>query len=210
MARRNRRLIKKNLSIIGNNARAKMRLLGIVHGDGNTSYNRLLITDMSKEFHETVIIPTVMRVFGVKMNLFHDVNRNSYYSHTKKKAVYGFFTSELEVPKGAIRDKLYIPNFLKEANPTLQRAYVGGLYDAEGCVKSRQAEINFSTTSKEIYGFVGKVLKSAKIQFSTYERSRRAKREYEFYIYGTDDLKRFDELIKFTHPWKIRKLRKYI
>ncbi len=186
-----------------------MRLLGIIHGDGNTSYNRLLITDMSKEFHQMVIIPMIMRLFGVRMNLFHDVNRNSYYSHTKRRQVYDFFTNELEVPKGAIRDQLYIPNFLSNANVQLQREYIGGLYDAEGCVKTRQAEINFSTTSKEIYYFVGDVLKRSGIKFSTYERSRRAKREYEFYIYGRDELRKFDDLIKFTHPKKIRKLRKY-
>ena len=47
----------KNPSIIGNNARIKMRLLGIIHGDGNMSYGRLLITDMSREFNEGVIRP---------------------------------------------------------------------------------------------------------------------------------------------------------
>ena len=200
----------QNTLSIGSHADIKMRLLGIIHGDGNTSYKRLLITDMSEEFHKNVILPMVEKAFSVKMNIFHDVNRNSYYSHTKKKVVYGFFTDNLQVPKGAVREQLFIPKVLKEADFALQREYVGGLYDAEGCVKSRQAEINFSTTSKVIYDFVRSILVKSDIKFSIYIRQRRIKPEYEIYIYGKDDLMRFNELIKFKHPRKERELSKHI
>jgi len=196
--------------LIGKHAHIKMRLLGIIHGDGNTSRGRLNITDMSEEYHKNVLAPMFLKAFNVKMNVFHEIQRNSYSSHTKRRNVYNFFTDTLQVPKGAVRNQLFVPAFVKSASIYLQREYVGGLYDAEGSVRRRQAEIYFSITNKEIYEFVKTVLKSAQIGFSIYERHRNIKPEYEIYIYGKDDLMRFNKLIKFEHPDKIKELLKHI
>ncbi len=195
---------------IGKHAKVKMRLLGIVHGDGNMSYNRLLISDQCRKYHTTVLRPMFWKAFKVRPNIFHDRNRNSYYTHTKKVRVYGFFAENLQVPRGAIREKLFVPLFLKRGSRALQREYVGGLFDAEGSVKSRQAEINFSTTCKEIFDFVGVVLDRAKIDYSRYIRHRHVKPEYEIYIYGIDDLETFHRKIGFTHPEKIIMLKRHI
>ena len=185
------------------------RLLGLLHGDGNMSYGRVLFTDRERQHHK-VIHKLFRKVFGIRLNLFHDKRRNSYYSHTKNKAVYDYLVDELRMPRGAVRSQLSIPSFLPRLEMSLQAEYVGGLLDAEGCVKSRQAEINFSTTSKGVYIFFKKFLARAKIEYSTYERARYKNPEYEIYIYGKERLRSFSELVRFNHPLKRKRLAKFL
>ena len=119
------------------------RLLGIIHGDGNMSGSRILVTDKSKDYHN-VIKYLFEKVFGITPNLFHDKNRNSYYSHIKRKVVYMFLTEVLEVPKGSVRKNLSPASFVKKWNAELKGSYLGGLFDSEGHVSKLQAKINFS------------------------------------------------------------------
>ena len=88
------------------------RIIGIIHGDGNMSLSRIHITDKCLEYHKKILHPLFKDVFGIKLNLFHDRNRNSYYSHIKDKKVYKYLTENLEIPKGSVRKNLFIPNCL--------------------------------------------------------------------------------------------------
>lgn len=180
-------------------------LLGLMHGDGNTSGKRLLFTDKCKKFQE-VIHRVFKKIFGVQLNLFHDKNRHSYYSHTKNRLLYAFFTETLEVPKGAVRKNLKIPKFVKRFNSKLKAAYICGLFDAEGSVRKRQAQVSFYTTTKELFEFVGNFLKNKKIEFSTYTRKRGKKKEFEIHVYGRDDLARFNKFVELKHPEKRKRL----
>ena len=177
------------------------RLLGLLHGDGNMSGGRVLLTDQNKKFHVTV--RGIFRsVFGLAPNTFHDVKRNSYYTHTKSVLVYRFLTDVMEMPKGAVRQSLRVPAYMKKLGRRLQAEYVGGLFDAEGCVKKRQAELNISTTSKSVFGFLGGFLDGIGVTYSTYVRTRHRNPEYEIYIYGKDDLQKFARHVSFRHPSK--------
>ncbi len=182
------------------------RLIGWIHGDGNMSYRRILITDECLDFHQDVLRPTFARLFGVAPNIYHDRARNTFYTHLKSSILYDFMTQALEVPSGSVRNKLKVPSYIKELNLKLRSAYVGGLYDAEGHVKKRQAEIDFSTTCKDIQVTVNDVLSASGINHTLYSRSRRPNEEHEIYIYGKDDLRRFEDCIQFTHPIKKHKL----
>lgn len=184
------------------------RIIGWIHGDGNMSLRRIHITDRCEEFHET--INTVFeKVFGVRMNLFKDKNRGSFYSHLKCSLIYDYLTEVLELPRGSVRENLRLPSYFRSLEITMKEAYVGGLYDAEGHVKKRQAEIDFTTTSKELYWFVTKLLKELKIPFSTYKRHRHKNPEYEIYIYGKKNLKKFCSHIRILHPEKQKRLNKF-
>ncbi len=182
-------------------ARKLARLLGIVHGDGNASYERILITDKSKDFHE-VLRRLFIDIFQITPNLYNDKKRNTYYTHTKNKAVYWILTEKLAVNKGSIRKRIIIPGFIQKNNIIIQREYVGGLFDAEASVKKRQAEIAFSTTSENLFEFIKEILTRSGIKFSTNVRHRRKNPEYEIYIYGKTNLSIFQEKIGFTHPKK--------
>ena len=177
------------------------RLIGWIHGDGNMSYRRILISDESLGFHTTVVRETVQRLFGLKTNIFHDEGRSTYYSHLKNSVLYDFLAEVLEIPKGSVRSGLRVPGYIKRLELSLQAKYVGGLYDAEGHVKKRQAEIDFSITCEEIQAMVGATLDQLTIGLTLHARQRRSK-EFEVYIYGKDDLAKFEAQIGFTHPVK--------
>ena len=185
------------------------RLLGIIHGDGNLSCNRIVITERYKEAHE-MIANLFKKLFSVKVNLFQDKKRNSYYSHIKNKMIYKFLTEVLELPNGAIRESLKLPKFIKKISFKMQREYVGGLFDAEGWLTKRQAHIGFSMTNKEIRDFVSDILIKSKIKHTISFRNRRKNKEYEIHIYGKENLKRFQKEIGFTHYRKINQLTNHI
>ena len=187
------------------------RIVGIMHGDGNMSGRRILVTDSLKDYHIFVVQPLFMGLFNVKLNLFQDRNRNSYYSHTKNSLLYDYFTEVLEIPKGSVRSSLKLPSYIESFSDESKAAYIGGLYDSEGSIKSRQAEIDFSITCRSISDFISKFLKEQGIGISTPVRNRLGRdTEYEIRIYGRDDLKRFSEVITFLHPDKNKKLSNYL
>ena len=181
------------------------RLLGLLHGDGNMSGNRILFTDKCKPFHAK-IRALFRKEFGLTLNLFEDRLRNSCYSHTKNKVIYEFFVEVLEAPRGAVRANLRIPKFIWDWSDELKSAYVGGLFDAEGSVSKRQAEIGFYSTSEELFDFVKAFLQRSGISFSVYRRRRHKNEEFEIHVYGKDDLKRFAREVDFFHPEKKKRL----
>lgn len=63
-------------------------LLGLLHGDGNMSNGRVLFCDKNQQFHRNATHKAFTKVFGIKLNFFHDVKRNSFYSHVKNKKLY--------------------------------------------------------------------------------------------------------------------------
>ncbi len=189
--------------IVGDPSRSRKlaRLLGIIHGDGNASYGRILITDKHKNFHE-VLRGLFIDVFQITPSLYNDKKRNTFYTYTKNRMVYRIFTEKLSVNKGSVRKRITIPSFIRDNDITIQREYVGGLFDAEASVKKRQAEIAFSNTSEQLFEYVKETLTKTAIRFSTNIRHRRNTPEYEIYIYGKTNLRLFQEKIGFTHPKK--------
>ena len=164
---------------------------------------------MCLQFHEEVVQPTFRELFTVRTNIYHDEGRNSYYSHLKNSVLYDFFTEVLEIPRGSVRERLQVPGYIKNLNLPLLSAYVGGLYDAEGHVKKRQAEIDFSTTSQDVWEVVDTTLTRQNIGHSL-NRRQRSSLENEIYIYGKDDIAKFDDCVKFTHPVKMQSLSRFL
>lgn len=185
------------------------RMIGMLHGDGNMSGRRVLMTDTNRQYHKT--IHRIFRaVFGVKLNIFHDVNRNSYYSYTKSVLVYRFLTEIMELPVGPVRQNLKVPGYMKKLGIKFQAEYIGGLFDAEGCVKKRQAELNVVSTSEDVFNFVGNFLGKIGVTYSRCIRRRHLNPEYEIYIYGKDDLEKFSKYVSFKHPLKRKELERFL
>lgn len=181
------------------------RFLGILHGDGNMSQKRILITEKDKK-HVNNIVSLFKKIFAIALNIFYDKKRNSYYCHVKNSIIYRYLVEVLEVPKESIRANLKLPTYMKQLEFKFQKAYVGGLYDAEGWVTKRQAHIGLSIGSKEIRNFISDVLSKCDIRYSNAVRNRRAKREFEIHVYGKENLKKFQRRISFIHPTKIGKM----
>jgi hypothetical protein len=181
------------------------RLMGVIHGDGNMSRKRILITEKDKG-HVDTIVSLFENVFAIATNIFYDKRRNSYYCHLKNSIIYRYLVEVLEVPKESVRANLKLPTFMKQLEFVFQKAYVGGLYDAEGWVTKRQAHVGLSISNKEIRDFVSYVLDKCDIKHSVNLRNRRSKMEYEVHVYGKENLKKFQKQISFTHPTKVERM----
>jgi LAGLIDADG-like domain len=96
---------------------------------------------------------------------------------------------------------LTVPAYIRGLGLQFRAKYVGGLYDAESHVKKRQAEIDFSSTCGAIQREVGMTLGELDIGRTLSDRQRTS-REFEVYIYGKGDLRRFDTYVGYAHPVK--------
>ena len=182
------------------------RIIGIIHGDGNMSGGRIHITDKNFKYHK-IINTLFQNTFGISLNLYHDKKRNSYYSHIKNSIIYRYLTEVLEIPKGAVRKNLKIPSFIKTLNLELQAEYIAGLFDAEGHIRIRQAEIDFSTSTEDIFQLISEFLTKIQIKFSTRIRHRRKNPEFEIFIYGKNNLQKFNNFIHLKHPAKLKRIK---
>lgn len=185
------------------------RIIGIIHGDGNMSGKRIHVTDKNREYHQ-YLQKLFMKTFNIRMNLFYDEKKNTYYSHSKNSIVYKYLVEFLELPKGSVRQNLKIPSFLNELPMNLQAEYVAGIFDSESHIRKRQAEIGFTTTSKDVWVFLKKFFKKAEIKFSERIRRRRKNPEFEIFIYGKKYLKKFNKIIRLNHNHKIMILKLFL
>jgi intein/homing endonuclease len=185
------------------------RIIGIIHGDGNMSGKRIHITDQNLEYHK-FLQHLFKRTFGITLNIFHDKNRNSFYSYSKNSIVYKYLTEVLEIPTGPVRQNLRVPKFLRKLPLELQSEYVAGLFDSESHIRKRQAEIDFSTTSKDIWNFIRNYLKKIGVKFSWRIRKRRKNPEFEIFIYGKNNLKIFTQFVNLKHPEKRKRLQPFL
>ena len=189
------------------------RFIGVMQGDGNLSYNRIHITDEDPEYHLDVLHPLVRSLFNLELNIYLDKPRGSYYSHIKSSIVYRYILQCLGFSAGSVRDSLLesIPSYLYYFELFQKSHYIAGLYDAEGHIKLRQIEIDFSITSIPIGEYVSEFLDDNAINYTSDVRKRIGRLPiYEIYIYGKDDVSMFRDLVPMSHPEKIRRLRKLL
>jgi hypothetical protein len=187
------------------------RFIGIMHGDGNLSSNRILITDKNIEYHQRVLQPLFKRLFNLPLNLYHDKNRSSYYSHVKSSIIYRYLIGVLEFQAGSVRCSLQkLPSYLSKFPSKYQAYYIAGLYDSEGSIKKKQIEIDFAITSKPIWLYIQEFFNQININYSPRIRKREKwQKNYEIYIYGKDDAIKFIKNIPIVHPAKLKQLNTY-
>ena len=186
-------------------SKSLLRFLGLLHGDGNMFNKRILITEKNKDFCDK-ISQLFEKIFTIALNIFYDKNRNSYYCHVKNSVIFRYLIEVLEIPNQSVRKNISLPTYMNKLYLKFQKEYVGGLYDAEGWVTSRQAHVGLSITNKDIRDFVSEILTRCGIKHTKSFRDRRPNIEYEIHIYGKDNLKKFQKSISFTHPLKITKI----
>ena len=180
-------------------------LVGLIQGDGNISKTRILVSDSTEEFHRT-ISKCFQKQFGVNLNLFHDKNRNTFYSHTKS-AVIAYFLAEVFDMTIGKKENVLVPKLIASASLANRTAYLKGLFDAEGSVSQRQAAMYISTTSNEIAEFSFQTLAEIGVKSSVRSRQRPGRRpEYDVEVYGLNDVMKFLHNVGSDHITKANKL----
>ncbi|MFX1376465.1 MAG: LAGLIDADG family homing endonuclease [Promethearchaeota archaeon] len=189
------------------------RFIGIMHGDGNLSYRRIHITDEDPKYHRKILQPLVKNLFNLDLNLYFDENRGSYYSHVKSSVIYRYLLECLGFSPGSVRDSVLkkIPSYLYDFDSCQKSHYIAGLYDAEGHIKLRQIEVDFSITSYPIREYIVDFFDNHGLNSTPYRRERIGRSSiYEIYIYGKHDVEMFNNLIPILHPAKVERLNRLL
>ena len=117
----------------------------------------------------------------------------------------------LEFKAGLVRCSLKkLPSYLSKFTITQKTCYIAGLYDSEGSIKKRQAEIDFTITSKPIWKYIQEYLTQITINYSTRIRKREKwLNNYEIYIYGKENVRKFINNVPMLHPAKLKRFKPY-
>ncbi len=116
-------------------------LLGLLHGDGFVGKNEVTIPINGEQVEIGVRAKKQLERFGVNVGLAE--YENYFVLRVKSKQLATYFGEWLKTPKSTI----FIPEFIWKSNYDIKIAYVSGVMDADGSIKSRP--INVVTTIYE-------------------------------------------------------------
>jgi DNA-binding transcriptional regulator WhiA len=158
-------------------------LLGVIMGDGhlanpNKSYDKLTaynselrITDGHKETF-VKLSKIFEKLFDYKPNIYSELskkNRRFYRFVIRSKPMHRFFMSVCGVPTGKKYDKTDILKIVKESHLEIQRGFVMGFFDADGCVRLSQGkypEISISQLNPKILSSIIELSKEFGIRWN--------------------------------------------
>jgi len=105
-----------------------------------------------------------------------------------------------------------IPNFIL-SDMNLLSAYLQGLFDTDGCCcissKSKSGTIDFSSNKKELITSIKRILEE---DFDIYSFVQKVRKNgyrpwYRLYITNKTNILKFNKMIGFRHPRKVKKLK---
>jgi len=138
-------------------------LLGVIMGDGHlaypdksydkrTSYNsELRITDGDQE---TLInlLPFFEGLFSYTPKIYSEIsksNKEVYRIVIKSKPLHRFLMSVCEIPTGNKSNKTDIPQIIKRSPLEIQKSFVTGFFDADGCLRLQQGKYPLAILSQK-------------------------------------------------------------
>lgn len=198
--------------------KAIARIAGHLVGDGGIKSNLIV--------HYTNEKPELLESFrNDVLDAFGYVKYGSYLHKNKEHIKTVWFPRIVGVlltkmmGKQVKRHK-HIPKIIKEADGNLKSAFLGSLFDDEGSVSVDAYSISIMMTGRKLVNDVKKLLGEIGIscgKISTYKPSEFAfgkeytmRLNYQFYISGKINLRKFSELITLDHIEKKKNMRKLI
>ncbi|GEM_PF-1390373 len=106
---------------------------GILFGDGciSTKYSVIITSNrlLENSFSNNVVKPLITNLFGITSSTC--IQRNTIHQKLYSKELVSFLTKNLGLPIGKKKNKMHVPQQIKE-NHILARAFVRGLFDTDG------------------------------------------------------------------------------
>ena len=190
-------------------------LVGFIGGDGNLSERRTALIDKNLEFHKTVLRKKFEKAFGIVpiiSPMKTRKGRTTYRSRVNSKEIHAMFSENLRIP---IRNKTFemkTPQEITDSSKEIFSEYIKGWMDAEGWVTTKTTirktktyvypKIAFNVANKCIRDELVAMLRKIGIEPSIWKSGNML----GFQIIGFEKVNRYEELVGFEHPDKIRKL----
>ena len=107
---------------------------GFIIGDGNLSDGyRIRAVEENEEFMKA-FVESFGKAFGKTPKIYFDRYNNSFVAYLYSKKIWGFLTTELEIPAGNKSRTVRIPSKIKTSADEIKSAFLSGIFDAEGSV----------------------------------------------------------------------------
>ena len=145
-------------------------LLGNLFGDGwLTDYKKRIETRGKPEypigfasgtfgFLEEVIAPYFKELFGVDLKVYKQ--GNCFTGKISAKPVYFFLHKICEMPLGKKKGKLKIPKIIKTATKEIQRNFIAGFFDADGCLYVKRKNVSVTQADDQILNEFAELINS--------------------------------------------------
>lgn len=190
-------------------------LIGYIMGDGclvdiwkrkkstgNFKYEIKIATD-TKEFAK-FLLRMIKRIFDVKCYIYK-CNSKCYEIFIECKVVYLFLNKLCEIPMGKKKGKLKIPKIILNSSKEIKYAFIGGFFDADGCIFEKQKFISFTQADRGFLIDLSNLLENLGINTRPiYTTKKELGITYTFSI-RFKSLKSFLDNVKVVHPDRIRR-----
>jgi len=194
-------------------------LLGVILGDGHlanpnraydkkTSYNsELRITDGNRETF-LQLRQIFKELFDYEPSIYSEkskTNKEFYRFVIRVKAIHRFLVEICELPTGKKFDKIKIPRIIKESNLELQKWFITGFFDADGCYrisKEGYSQIFITQSYPKILYEIKEISKKLGIIWTGPYVYRYKYRNCNIKIYNKENIVRFLKVFKSINPIK--------
>ncbi len=197
-------------------------LLGVIMGDGhlanpNKSYDRLTsynselrITDGHKETF-VKLSKIFEELFGYKPKIYSELSKTNkpfYRFVIRSKPIHRFLMNICQIPTGKKYDKTDIPKIIKDSPLEIQKSFIVGFFDADGCLRLHREKFPMVTISQlnpQILYSIIEVSKMLNIKWSGPYRSNHPRNKgYQIKITNKENLERFLKEFPSLNPIKIK------
>jgi len=188
------------------------RIAGHVAGDGGIGIKRgypVYYTNQCKsltnEFKRDII------------DVFGDVDAYEYYKDSDKTTMIRFPSIVgimlMKILGSMIGELKHVPEVVLNSEKEAKSMFLRAIYDDEGCPSESSNRIAFGISNEQIARTVKEMLKEFGIRPGTITKEEATERwsaNYQFGIFGRDDIRTFKNEIGFNHPEKKMKLNNFV
>jgi intein/homing endonuclease len=197
-------------------------LLGVIMGDGHlanpdksydklTSYNsEIRITDGHKETF--VKLSTIFEeLFDYKPKIYSELSKTKrpfYRIVIKSKPMHRFLMNICQIPTGKKFDKVGIPQLIKNSHLELQKSFITGFFDADGCLRLHEKRfpmVVLAQSYPRILHSIIDISKKINVKWSgPYEANHPRNQGYQIKITNKENVERFLNEFPSFNPIKIK------
>lgn len=191
--------------------------LGLFVGDGFTNkYQRYHIIQFTgdkrseRDFYRDLITQYSRELFNLAPTIYECKDTNALRFNLYSKELFHLITQRFKISAGRKSHSVLIPQQIIESSPEIIKAFIRGLYDAEGCVffdkRDKYAQpyvrIDLHMCNLSLLKQVSDILEL----YGVHCNLRTVKDNLRVTIYGEEQVKRFLKEVGFSNPKHLKKL----
>lgn len=178
-------------------------LIGLIQGDGyvrlTPKSGELSIAIEGDKPEKVYFVVNILRRFGVNPGIQEPTNRdNSYKVRVKSKQLATYLHEYVKQAKTTLR----IPIFILKSSPKIKKAFISGVFCADGSFKTRPPQVATSVYKpflEELQALLGELGIHSNIKCRVYpSRSENWQDIYSLTVRGKDNFNNFKKLLVLT------------